>query len=255
MISGSKRKLCKAIQASAVCGLLMAVTGMMSACTPRNSGALIVGETAVCAGTEAVSGTESDNENERQSMDSTAESTVHALKETTEAAEVYVLICGAVNNPGVYVLQGDGRVCDAVSAAGGFTDEADQDYVNQACQLTDGIKITIPTSDEVKTMRDSADGGAFQGGMTQGADGISLKDAEAGTAAGGSAVTDDGRVNINTADETGLCTIPGIGRTRAADIIAYREAHGGFKTEEDIKNVTGIKEGTFEKIRDHIKVR
>ena len=251
MISGSKRKLCKAIQASAVCGLLMAVTGMMSACTPRNSGALIVGETAVCAGTEAVSGTESDNENERQSMDSTAESTVHALKETTEAAEVYVHICGAVNNPGVYVLQRDGRVCDAVSAAGGFTDEADQDYVNQACQLTDGVKITIPTSDEVKEMRESAGVGAPQSGMTQGADGISIKDA----AAGGTAVPDDGRVNINTADETGLCTIPGIGRTRAADIIAYREAHGGFKTEEDIKNVTGIKEGTFEKIRDHIKVR
>ena len=68
--------------------------------------------------------------------------------------------------------------------------------------------------------------------------------------AGGQAAS--GRVNINTADAAQLCTLPGIGESRAADIIAYREAHGGFASCEDIMNVSGIKESVYNKISDKI---
>ena len=66
---------------------------------------------------------------------------------------------------------------------------------------------------------------------------------------------DDGRVNINTADLTKLCTLPGIGETRAQAIIAYREANGNFESVEAIQNVSGIKSGTYEKIKTLIKIQ
>lgn len=67
-------------------------------------------------------------------------------------------------------------------------------------------------------------------------------------------VLSDGRVNINTATAEQLCTIPGIGETRAQSIITYREQNGLFTTIEEIKNVSGIKEGLFQKIKEKIKV-
>ncbi len=66
--------------------------------------------------------------------------------------------------------------------------------------------------------------------------------------------TADGKININTASEAELCNIPGIGSTRAAAIVAYRQESGGFQRIEDIMNVSGIKEGTYNKIKDKIKV-
>jgi competence protein ComEA len=73
-------------------------------------------------------------------------------------------------------------------------------------------------------------------------------------AAASSSSSDDGKININTASESELCNIPGIGTTRAAAIIAYRQEHGSFQSAEDIMNVSGIKQGTYEKIKDSIKV-
>lgn len=70
----------------------------------------------------------------------------------------------------------------------------------------------------------------------------------------GEGLEQNGKVNINTADESGLTTLSGIGDTRAKAIIAYREENGPFATIEDIMNVSGIKEGTFEKIKDDIVV-
>ena len=67
-------------------------------------------------------------------------------------------------------------------------------------------------------------------------------------------VSADGRININTAPEAQLCEIPGIGATRAAAIAAYRQEHGGFSSIEEIMNVSGIKEGTYAKIKDRITV-
>lgn len=138
---------------------------------------------------------------------------------------VYVYVCGAVNSPGVVALGPESRVEDALEAAGGFSDAADRDYVNLAARVTDGEQIYFPTAEEALTPE------------------------------GQNRTADAGLVNINAADAALLCTLPGIGETRAQDIIAYREANGGFQTEEDIMKVPGIKTAAYEKIRDKITVK
>lgn len=165
--------------------------------------------------------------------------------ESDDGAErtILVHVCGAVKTPGVYELEWGSRVYEAVQAAGGFTEEAEENYVNQAQELSDGAKLVIPTQEEVSM---AADGPA--GLEDAGTAGVGLEDA-------GAAGADDGKININTASESELCGIPGIGATRAAAIAAYRQENGGFAGIEDIMKVAGIKEGTYEKIKDYIKVR
>lgn len=125
------------------------------------------------------------------------------------------------------------RVYEAVEAAGGFAADADQNYVNQAQTLKDGVKLVIPTMEEAAQAREREP--LIE--AAQGEDGVQ-----------------DGRININTATAAQLCDIPGVGATRAAAIIAYRESHGGFHKPEDIMKVDGIKEGMYEKIKDSISV-
>lgn len=137
---------------------------------------------------------------------------------------LYVYVCGAVEEPGVVALPDGSRAFDAVLAAGGMTEAADPSYVNLAEKLKDGEKLYVPTVEEASAM-------------------------ESGTRE-----AENGLVNINTADAATLCTLPGIGESRAADIIAYREAHGAFNSIEDIMKVPGIKDAAFGKIRDRISV-
>lgn len=160
-----------------------------------------------------------------------------------EPESIYIHVCGAVSDPGVYELQSGDRVYEAVEKAGGFTAEADQNYVNQAKLLQDGVRLYIPTVEESAEM----------GILMQGEDSFS----ESGDSSDPSqeSTTQDGKVNINTASEAELCTIPGIGATRAQAILSYREQHGAFGKVEDIMNVSGIKEGTYEKIKDFIKTK
>ena len=139
----------------------------------------------------------------------------------------------AVLHAGVYELKAGSRVYEAVEAAGGFAADADQNYVNQAQTLKDGVKLVIPTMEEAAQAREREP--LIE--AAQGEDGVQ-----------------DGRININTATAAQLCDIPGVGATRAAAIIAYRESHGGFHKPEDIMKVDGIKEGMYEKIKDSISV-
>lgn len=176
---------------------------------------------------------------------------------------IYVHVCGAVENPGVYELEAGSRVYEAVQQAGGFADSAEQNYVNQAQVLEDGVKLVIPTREEAAAAQDDAseesnalqdraqDGSGIAGGAEReiGIVGGARSDGQGGDAAS------DGRININTASEAQLCEIPGIGATRAAAIAAYRESHGAFGKPEDIMNVNGIKEGMYEKIKDIICVK
>lgn len=180
-----------------------------------------------------------------------------------QAGVIYVHVCGAVENPGVYELEAGSRVYEAVQQAGGFADSAEQNYVNQAQVLEDGVKLVIPTREEVAAAQDDAseesdalqdraqDGSGIAGGAEReiGIVGGARSDGQGGDAA------PDGRININTASEAQLCEIPGIGATRAAAIAAYRESHGAFGKPEDIMNVNGIKEGMYEKIKDIICVK
>lgn len=141
---------------------------------------------------------------------------------------VYVHVCGAVKEPGVFALTAGSRVFDAVAAAGGFTSQAEQDYVNLAAYVSDAEQIYIPTVEEAVELR---------------------KNRTAKSASGSS-----GLVNINIADAATLCTLPGIGESRAADIIAYREERGGFTMIAQIMEVPGIKESTFRKLESRITV-
>lgn len=180
-----------------------------------------------------------------------------------QAGVIYVHVCGAVENPGVYELEAGSRVYEAVQQAGGFADSAEQNYVNQARVLEDGVKLVIPTREEAAAAQDDAseesdalqdraqDGSGIAGGAEReiGIVGGARSDGQGGDAAS------DGRININTASEAQLCEIPGIGATRAAAIAAYRESHGAFGKPEDIMNVNGIKEGMYEKIKDIICVK
>lgn len=151
--------------------------------------------------------------------------------EITKEKEICVVhVCGAVQNPGVYTLEEGSRIYQAVEAAGGFTQKAGADYLNQADRISDGMKIYVPNLDELQDMAWQEISGSVSG------------DAE------------DGLVNINTADEALLCTLSGVGSSRAKSIIAYRQEYGPFQKIEDIMNVEGIKEGLFQKIRDNITV-
>lgn len=137
------------------------------------------------------------------------------------------------------------RVFQAIEAAGGFLPEAAQTCVNRAGILTDGEQLYILTREEQTQMN-------LKPG--QSADGTGqIQETAEGTVTG-EGLEQNGKVNINTADESGLTTLSGIGDTRAKAIIAYREENGPFATIEDIMNVSGIKEGTFEKIKDDIVV-
>lgn len=142
----------------------------------------------------------------------------------TERAVIMVDVSGAVLHPGVYALREGDRVCDAIDLAGGVTQDADLGSLNRAAFLQDADKIIVYRAGEAQQAAPAQE-------------------------------TGDGRVNINRADVGELCTLSGIGEARARDIIAYREANGEFASIEDIMKVSGIKEATYNRIKDEIAVR
>lgn len=142
---------------------------------------------------------------------------------------IFVHVEGAVAAPGLFELSEGSRVYDAIQAAGGFTEDARHDAVNLARVLTDGEQIIVPTTQN--------DGGS---------------DTTPATAASPGTAT--GKVNINTADAAALDTLPGIGASTAAKIIADREANGPFKTIEDLKRVSGIGDKKFSQLEGSITV-
>lgn len=157
---------------------------------------------------------------------------------------IYVDVCGAVASPGVYELEADSRVFQALEAAGGCLPEAAGEYVNRAGRLEDGQQIYIPTREEAENEL------SLKGPLDQ-----MLSDGNAGKGSlDTSSPESSGKVNLNTADEAALTTLTGIGVSKAQAILAYREEHGGFSAIEEILNVPGIKEGTFVKIKDNIAV-
>lgn len=140
-------------------------------------------------------------------------------------SEIKVHVAGEVKKPGLYKLEEGARINDAVDAAGGFTDNADKDSLNLAKLVEDGEQIMIP-----------AKGGAES------------------TAGSSSSATNNGKVNINTADLATLQTLNGVGPSTAQKIIDYRNANGKFKSIDDLKKISGIGEKTFAKFKDQICV-
>ena len=169
---------------------------------------------------------------------------------TSEKPQICVQITGAVKNPGVYFLEENARLYALVEAAGGLTKDADADAINQARVIADGEQIIVRTREQ--TAMEAAYGGFGAGNAANGSsDGTSDTEIASGSDLAGS----DGRIDLNTADQSALANLPGIGETKAAAIIAYRSAHGRFSAAEEIMQVPGIKSGTYEKIKDRIAVR
>ena len=160
-----------------------------------------------------------------------AEEATVSTEET--AAMIYVDVGGEVKDPSVVELPDGSRVTDAITAAGGLTEQADLTDINRAAFVSDGEKIYIPS--QVSELED---------------DGLSA--GEGG--GGGTAKSSDGRININTADSTQLQELTGVGPATAEKIIDYRKQNGRFQSIEDIKNVSEIGETTYEKLKAHIKV-
>ena len=153
-----------------------------------------------------------DNEKQTEGNKDIKEGKSDSEKEKS-TENIFVYVCGAVQKPGVYELLPGQRICDAIAAAGGLSEQAAGDSLNQAEVLSDGQ----PGQETAESSR-------------------------------------DGRGDINTADASALMSLPGIGQSKADAIIAYRNEHGAFKAPEELMNISGIKEGVYQKIKDSIKV-
>ena len=152
----------------------------------------------------------------------------------TEQTALHVFVCGSVRRPDVYMLPEGSRITDAVRAAGGFSEDAARDALNLAELLSDGEKVRIPSMEEWKTAEAQTSPG------------------EAENASRTAAPRDGGRISLNTAGQKELMTLPGIGESRAARIIAWREQHGPFRSTEDLMKVPGIKQATYNELKDRI---
>ena len=138
------------------------------------------------------------------------------VKKAGSEGVIYVFVCGQVASPGVYELPEGSRICQAIDAAGGMLDTASTDWVNQAETAEDGQKIYVPSTEEAE-----------------------------GT---------DEKVHLNAASREELMTLTGIGEKKADAIIRYRESNGGFQSVDELMQVEGIKEGTYNKIKDSIVI-
>ena len=142
--------------------------------------------------------------------------------------EITVYVTGAVNKPGLVKVPEGARAADAVNACGGLLPTADGEKINMAQSLKDGQQLKVPEKTGTNGKTDS--------GKTD-----KSKGADSGE-----------KVNINTADEKALDTLPGVGPAMAKRIIEYRETEGAFQSIEDIKKIRGIGEAKFAKMKDKI---
>ncbi|WP_100372223.1 helix-hairpin-helix domain-containing protein [Bacillus sp. FJAT-45037] len=149
----------------------------------------------------------------------------------TAPQTVTVDVKGAVVAPGVYVLEEERRVHEAIELAGGFLDDAYGDGVNLAAKLHDEMVIFVPTEGELEMAEftQSIGGEGSSGG--------------------------DGKISLNQATQAELETLPGIGPAKATAIIQYREEKGRFEQIEDLMDVSGIGQKSFEKFQDLISVK
>ncbi|AQQ55038.1 hypothetical protein B0X71_07500 [Planococcus lenghuensis] len=145
-----------------------------------------------------------------------------------ENHSIIIEIKGQVAKPGVYELPADSRIQDAVRLAGGLLPDAEDRAINLAMKVSDEMSIYVPALGEE----------------------VVVPATPAATAAAGTS----GSVNLNTADETALMELPGIGPSKAAAIIAYRDESGPFQSIEQLKEVSGIGDKTYEQLQDSITV-
>ena len=181
-------------------------------------------------------------------------------------SNVIVDIKGYVSNPGVYSLSGDKRIIDVINMAGGLLEDANTDYINLSKRVTDEMVIVIYSNNEVEKYKKTSDKIIYIEYECVCPDNINdacITDKDTvNTPANSESTNDkidnedikDNKISINTATIDELMTLNGIGESKAKAIIKYREENGPFKKTEDIKNVSGIGDSAYEKIKDYIKL-
>lgn len=172
-----------------------------------------------------------------------------------ESNHIPIYLCGAVLYPGIYEIDSGTYLYEVIETAGGLLPEAAAEYMNLVYCISEAVSIYIPTEDEMKSFlegKEIASSEYLRNGLIQGI---------WGTGSGQNDPTGDTSlpkppdlININTAEQAQLESLPGVGEATAKAIISYREKNGGFAAIEDIMNVSGIKEGRFEALREFITV-
>ncbi|MCH1625004.1 helix-hairpin-helix domain-containing protein [Ferdinandcohnia quinoae] len=166
------------------------------------------------------------NDQEIVMTDQLIEEVVEETVDTEEVEKsIFVDVKGAVHDGGVFEIMSGKRVKDAIKLAGGFTEDADERQVNLAQILEDEMVIYVPVIGEVTPPEQIVSGS-----------------------------NNDGKISINKATSEELQTLTGIGPSKAAAILSYREENGPFKQLEDLLQVSGIGQKSFEKIKDQLKI-
>lgn len=183
------------------------------------------------------------------------EDTKEVLDVEKQETYYYVDIKGSITNPNIYQVEEGSRIADVIKMAGGLTDQADTGVLNLSKKVNDEMVIIIYTKDEIAKFKDGGEtiqevikyietdcecpdpainGACIDNKVTQSESGIASK------------------ISLNAATKDELMTLSGIGDAKAQDIIDYRTSNGEFKSIEDIKNITGIGDSIFDKIKDYI---
>lgn len=163
---------------------------------------------------------------------------IKSKEKESDLSKLTVDVKGEVVNPGLYQFQEGERVANLIEKAGGFTADAESKYVNLAAIVEDTMVIYIPKVGELVVSNTHVEGSTTIGG-----------DIQSGSS------NQSGKININTATETELETLTGIGPSRAKAIIQKRNELGDFQKIEDLMQVTGIGDKSFEKLKDSIRVK
>ena len=168
-----------------------------------------------------------------------------------ERKRIIVHVSGAVNKEGIVELEADSRISDAIDKAEGLAENADTKKINLAFKLEDGMKIYIPKIGEEESEEgQESTGDETSKYITSSSGVVDTQENESGKNIGEKTTT--GKVNINTASQTELETLPGIGPATSSKIISYRKENGKFESIEEIKEVSGIGDAKFENIKELI---
>lgn len=189
--------------------------------------------------------------------DAVVKEEINNVEKTTHSTQkIKIDIKGEVNKPGVYELEDNNRVVDAIKKAGDLTKKADTSSINLSKKLYDEMVIVIYSKDQVKKIEQTKKDETKANEECKQNNNKIQNDAciDKNSTVSNNNTPQKNKININTAALDELETLPGVGETKARAIIEYRSENGKFEKIEDIKNVSGIGDALFEKIKDYITV-
>ncbi len=168
-------------------------------------------------------------------------------KEEKEEKVMYkVDIKGEVKNPGIYSLEASSRVIDVINLAGGLTENANTTVINLSKKIIDEMVIIIYSNAQVNEFSKTKE---LEEQISKQCQGDTIKN---DACIGDDSLEEEGKISINNATLEELMQLPGIGDAKARDIIKYREENGPFKDIEELKNISGIGDSLFAKIKENI---